>query len=141
MQQASFKATALQEQVNTLTAKEQSLNLELDGLRNPQRLALAAKKLGMVPPSQPAFISLDGRVLGTPTPAVADNAIRINPLPASKPASLKRKVVVIKVRPSTTRQGAQTDSRADTRGSSTAAAGEDGRKKGNASAAQSGASH
>ena len=60
MQQASFKATALQEQVNTLTAKEQSLNMELDALRNPQRLAVAAKKLGMVPPAQPAFIRLDG---------------------------------------------------------------------------------
>jgi hypothetical protein len=51
MQQASFKATALQEQVNTLTAKEQSLNMALDALRNPQRLAVSAKKLGAHQPA------------------------------------------------------------------------------------------
>ncbi len=58
MQQASFKATALQDRVNVLTAKEQSLALELDQLRDPQRLAMAAKALGMVAPSQPAFVRL-----------------------------------------------------------------------------------
>ena len=35
MQQASFKATALQERVNVLTAKEQSLNMELDAAARP----------------------------------------------------------------------------------------------------------
>ena len=39
MQQLSFKATALQDRVNVLTAKEQALDLELDQLRDPQHLA------------------------------------------------------------------------------------------------------
>jgi hypothetical protein len=130
MQQASFKATALQERVNIATAREQALNMELDQLRNPQRLAVAAKKLGMVPPTQPAFIRLDGTVLGVPAAATGDNAVRINPLPTPAPKSLKRKTIVVKVPPPATSrasagQGAQDD-----------------RKKGtNAPAAESGASH
>jgi hypothetical protein len=131
MQQASFTATALQQQVNTLTAKEQSLDMTLDALRNPQRLAIAAKKLGMVPPAQPAFIRLDGTVLGAPAPATGENAVRINPLPTPAPPSLKRKVLVIKVAPKTPAAPATTagtGSRADTRGASTAQGGAGDRK-------------
>ena len=138
MQQASFKATALQERVSVLAAREQALNMELDALRDPQRLAAAANELGMVAATEPAFIRLaDGRVLGNPTPAVLDNAIRITPLPAPKPASLKPRKRVVKVAATRAR-----GSRADTRGASTPARGESGRKKAsNAPAAQSGASH
>jgi hypothetical protein len=136
MQQASFKATALQEQVNTLTAKEQSLNMTLDALRNPQRLAVAAKELGMVPPSQPAFIRLDGKVLGAPVAATGADAVRINPLPTPKPASLKQKTVIVRV-PAKSIQGSE----ADTRGTSVAGTREGDRKKGNSSQSQSGATH
>ena len=72
--------------------------MELDALRDPQRLAVAAKRLGMVPPAEPAFIRLaDGRVLGNPTAATSGDAVRINPLPARKPTSLAPKPIVIKV--------------------------------------------
>jgi hypothetical protein len=136
MQQSSFTATALQSKVNTLTAQEQGLNMELDALRDPQRLAVAAKDLGMVPPSQPAFIELaTGQVLGNPTPATVGDAVRINPLPAPKPDSLKRKIRVVKV-PAKTSAGSQ----ADTRASSTAQTREGDRKKAS-NAPESGASH
>jgi hypothetical protein len=138
MQQASFKATALQEQVNTLTAKEQSLNMALDALRNPQRLAVSAKKLGMVPPGAPAFIRLSGGVLGTPAPATSENSVRINPLPTPAPPSLKRKTVVIKVAPRTT---TTTGSQADTRGASTPATRGGDRKNNTNESGQSGATH
>jgi len=102
MQQASFKATALQARVDVLTAREQSLDLELDQLRDPQHLAVAAKRLGMVAPSQPAFVRLgDGRVLGTPTPATAGDSVRINPLPPPLPDEIKQKTVFVKARPTT----------------------------------------
>jgi hypothetical protein len=140
MQQASFTATALQQRVDAATAKEQALNMELDALRNPQRLASAAKDLGMVPPSQPAFISLDGSILGVPAAATGADAVRINPLPTPKPASLKRKTVIVKV-PAATTPGSAAGSRGDTRGSSTAAGPRGDRKMGNAPAAQSGATH
>lgn len=103
MQQTSFTATALQDRVNVLTAKEQSLALELDALRDPQQLAVAAKDLGMVAPSQPAFVRLaDGRVLGNPTPATVGDTVRVNPLPSKKPAALKRKTIIVKVPAATT---------------------------------------
>ena len=98
MQQASFTATRLQGEVDVLSAKQQSLNMELDALRDPQQLAVAAKKLGMVPAAEPAFIRLaDGRVLGNPTAASPADAVRINSLPAKKPTSLAPKPIVIKV--------------------------------------------
>jgi len=134
MQQSSFRATALQQQVTTLTAKEQSLNMELDDLRDPQRLAKAAKALHMVAPASPAFVRLtDGRVLGTPTAAGVDDAMRINPLPAPKPASIVRKTVIVKL-PARTAHGTRSPSTsaADTPRTSTAAGGPAGRKKASA---------
>ena len=137
MQQTSFKATALQDRVNVLTAKEQSLDLELDQLRDPQHLALAAKELGMVAPPQPAFVRLaDGRVLGNPTPATVGDSVRINPLPSRKPASLKRKTIIVKVPSATTPDRATTSatSGTDTPGTSTTGEREGDRKKANAQA-------
>ena len=136
MQQTSFKATALQDRVNVLTAKEQSLALELDALRDPQHLAVAAKELGMVAPSQPAFVRLaDGRVLGNPTPATVGDTVRVNPLPSKKPAALKRKTVIVKVPAATTPSTptaagtAAVTSGTDTPGTSTTGEREGGRKK------------
>jgi cell division protein FtsL len=96
MQQVSFTATALEDKAERLDAHRQGLQMELDDLRNPQRVALEAKKLGMVPPAGPAFIRLgDGRVLGTPTPATAGDSLRITPLPTRKPKDLNPKPLVI----------------------------------------------
>jgi hypothetical protein len=140
MQQASFKATALQDRVNVLTAKEQSLDMELDQLRDPQSLAVAAKHLGMVAPSQPAFIRLgDGQVLGRPTPAIPADAVRVTPQPAKLPASMKPKTIIVRIKPDPL-----ATSLTDTRGASTTSTSESGRKKASTStstSADSGASH
>jgi hypothetical protein len=70
--------------------------MDLDHLRNPQRVALQAKRLGMVPQAAPAFVNLsDGTVLGTPTPATPDDAIRLNPLPTRRPGNLKPKIIKV----------------------------------------------
>jgi outer membrane murein-binding lipoprotein Lpp len=98
MQQASFKATALEQQAAALAAEQQSLSMDLEQLRDPQRLAVAAKQLGMVPPTTPAFVRLaDGRVLGQPMAATPLNAMRINPLPAAKPKVLAPKPKIVRV--------------------------------------------
>lgn len=98
MQQQSFQATALEQKMHALTAKEQSLSMQLDALRDPQHLATRAKRLGMVAPAQPAFVRLgDGRVLGTAVPAGPDGAIRINPLPPPKPSVLNPPTRVVRV--------------------------------------------
>jgi len=137
MQQTSFKATELQDRVNVLTAEEQSLALELDKLRDPQQLAVAAKELGMVAPSQPAFVRLaDGRVLGNPTPATVGDSVRVNPLPSRKPAAVKRKTIIVKV-PAATTPGAESEpstSGTDTPGTSTDGEREGGRNRANTQA-------
>jgi hypothetical protein len=74
--------------------------MELDGLRDPQRVALRAKEMGMVPPSSPAFIRLsDGQVLGNPTAATYETSLRVTPLPTRKPKNLRPTPVVIEVSP------------------------------------------
>jgi hypothetical protein len=98
MQQASFYATRLQTRADDLTARQQKLDLELEQLRAPQRLAEAAKGLGMVAPGVPAFVKLsDGTVVGNPTPASPEDAVRINPLPPELPASLRPPPIIVRV--------------------------------------------
>ncbi len=89
MQQASFAATALEQQASAMTAREQTLKMELDVLRDPQRVAEQAQNMGMVPPGSPTFLNLaNGKVLGDRAPATSMNAVRLLPLPPVKPAIL-----------------------------------------------------
>jgi len=98
MQQASFATTALEAQANTLAARQQSLQMDLDRLRDPQRIATAAQKLGMVPAGNPAFIALGtGKVTGVPSPGSAAVPFRINPLPPKKPAAINPPATVVTV--------------------------------------------
>ena len=67
MQQASFATTTLEQQAANLSSREQTLKMELENLRDPQRVALRAQRLGMVRADTPAFLDLrSGKVLGTP---------------------------------------------------------------------------
>ena len=98
MQQLSFTATALQRQATVLDAQEQSLQMHLETLRDPQKVATRAKELRMVPASSPAFIRLsDGQVLGNPSVADPLAALRISPLPTRRPANLRPDPVIEKV--------------------------------------------
>ncbi|MFM6849522.1 MAG: hypothetical protein ACKOVB_10505, partial [Terrabacter sp.] len=69
MQQASFTASALEGEADTLAAREQTLRMELDELRNPQRVAQQAQEMGMVIPAAPVFLDLrSGKTSGVRTP-------------------------------------------------------------------------
>ena len=89
MQQASFAATSLEDQASTLSAREQTLRMELDVLRNPQHVAEQARRMGMVTAGSPAFLKLsDGKILGTATPPDPTQDVRIVPPPPAKPPVL-----------------------------------------------------
>jgi hypothetical protein len=89
MQQAAFTATTMEQQAATLSAREQTLRMELDVLRDPQRVALKAQRMGLVIPATPAFLRLsDGEVLGTPTAATREDGLRLLPKAPTKPAVL-----------------------------------------------------
>jgi hypothetical protein len=112
MQQASFRATDLEAEAARLHASEQSLRMELDRLRDPQRVARRAAALGMVPMVNPAFLRLpDGKVLGDAVPASTLDAQRLDPLPARKPPSLHPTPirVVLSGTPDTGRDGVPSD--------------------------------
>ena len=89
MQQASFAATALQNQADTLEARQQNLQMQLARLRDPQTIALRAQRMGMVLPTSPAVLDLrSGKVLGDPTPATGLDRLRLMAPPPAKPAEL-----------------------------------------------------
>ncbi|WP_232675809.1 hypothetical protein [Nocardioides sp. R-C-SC26] len=72
MQQAAITASRLEEQAQTLSARQQGLSMELDQMSSAQNLALKACGLGMVGASSAAFLDLDtGQVRGEPVAAVA----------------------------------------------------------------------
>jgi hypothetical protein len=72
--------------------------MDLDQLRNPQRIAKAAIGLGMVQAGNPAFLELGtGKVTGVPSPGDGTTALRINPLPPKKPALLNPPAHVVTV--------------------------------------------
>ena len=95
MQQASFTASDLETRATALHAKEQSLKMHLDTLRDPQRIAVRAQRLGMVPDGSPAFLRLhDGRTLGRAQAAQAGDSVRLTALPTRKPKSLRPTPVI-----------------------------------------------
>jgi cell division protein FtsB len=100
MQQASFAATDLQRQADVLEAKQQSLQMQLDQLRDPQSIALKAQRMGMVLPSSPAVLDLrTGKVLGDPAPATRLDPLRLLAPPPTKPAELDPQAHVTVVDP------------------------------------------
>ena len=100
MQQASFAATALEGKATTLTARQQALQMDLDRLRNPQRIAEKARRLGMVQAGSPAFLQLGtGEVTGVPAAGDGSVPFRIDPLPPKKPAFLDPAPHVVTVQP------------------------------------------
>ena len=114
MQQASFTATALEEKAALLDAREQSLQMDLERLRDPQRVAVEARAIGMVPPSSPAFLRLsDGRVLGVPAPALAEEGLRVKPLPTRKPPNLRPQPVIVELPAAATAKSDERDGAAE----------------------------
>lgn len=96
MQQAAFTATTLEQRAATLDARKQTLQMELDQLRDPQRVAMAAQGLGYVLPGAPAFLRLsDGKVLGMPAPATRQDPLRLEPKLPAKPAAIDPKPNVV----------------------------------------------
>jgi hypothetical protein len=100
MQQASFAATSLQNQADTLVARQQTLQMQLDQLRDPQEVALEAQRMGMVLPTSLAVLDLKtGRVLGSPAPATRLDPLRLLAPPPAKPAELNPPAHVTIVQP------------------------------------------
>ena len=109
----SFRLHDLKVRSAVLTDREQALEQEVALEASPRRLAARAEAMGMVRSENPAFIRLsDGRVLGTPTPAVPEDGIRIAPLPTLKPKNLRPDPVIVPA-PETAADDKAGDARSD----------------------------
>jgi cell division protein FtsB len=106
MQQASFAATDLQHQADALEARQQSLQMQLARLRDPQTIAVKAQRMGMVLPTSPAVLELrTGKVLGHPAPATGLDRLRLYGPPPTKPAELDPPAHVTVIHPSSNGSG------------------------------------
>ena len=77
--------------------------MELDDLRNPQRVAEEAQSMGMVIPAAPVFLDLrTGKTTGVRTPSTPDQAIQLVPPAPAKPAILAPPPTVVEVPSATT---------------------------------------
>ncbi|MEZ5092364.1 hypothetical protein [Nocardioides sp.] len=87
MQQASFTASRLEDKATALSAQEQALSVQVEALRDPQRVAEQAQSMGMVLPSGSCFLVLSGK---QPACAASPAPERLRLLPAApvKPAIL-----------------------------------------------------
>lgn len=98
MQQASFAATTLEERAANLGAREQTLQSELQALRDPQHVALLAAQAGMVAPVDACTLRLGSQgPESTCTPAARGNTPNpLSPAP-TKPAVLDPAPVIVTV--------------------------------------------
>lgn len=100
MQQASFAATSLEQQAGTLSARQQTLQMELEDLRSPQGLAVRAQRMGMVLPATPVTLDLaTGKVEGQAAPATRADPLRLQPPAPPKPARIDPPATIKTVRP------------------------------------------
>lgn len=89
MQQTSFTVSSLQQQATVLSAREQSLAMEIQRLQDPQAIARRAQRLGMAIPEAPLFLDLrSGRVVGDRDAASVTSRVALDPAAAPLPAEL-----------------------------------------------------
>ena len=94
MQRSAFELEALREQAASLSVRGQVLDLQVERLRSPDRLARAATDLGMVPVPAPAFVRLsDGQVIGDPVVAGSVMGPQLVPVPPVREPKPDRKPV------------------------------------------------
>ena len=75
LSQGAYTLNSLSTEQTNLSRTQQSLSEELRVLDSPQNLARNAQALGMIANATPVYLDpRTGRVYGTPTPAVADQA-------------------------------------------------------------------
>ena len=94
MERGTYTAGALRAQAATLLQRQQDLQMQVAALQDPQRVSHRAQRLGMVQNNTPAFLVLgSGRIIGTPTRAVAGDRPDISITPPG--ARLGRKILQV----------------------------------------------
>ncbi|MFD4034398.1 septum formation initiator family protein [Streptomyces sp. NPDC058637] len=83
LNEGSFRLSKLKRETTELTDEQQALQRDVDSYSQPDALERRARRLGMVPGGNPAFLNPDGSVRGVPERAAAEPS----PVPAPEPAA------------------------------------------------------
>ncbi|TJZ50969.1 septum formation initiator family protein [Streptomyces piniterrae] len=75
LNQGSFELSKLEKQTEDLTDEQQALQQEVDAYSAPAALEKRARRLGMVPGGNPAFLLPDGTVRGKPHVVTSDASV------------------------------------------------------------------
>ncbi|MFI9049738.1 septum formation initiator family protein [Streptomyces sp. NPDC053427] len=73
LNQGSFELSKLEKKTDDLTDEQQALQQEVDAYSAPGALEKRARRLGMVPGGNPAFLMPDGTVRGRPSVATGED--------------------------------------------------------------------
>lgn len=92
LERGAFTVTSLTQRADALSAQQQQLEIRVGRLQQPQRVAAAAIRLGMVRSVDPAYLSLrTGRVSGLPAKATTASRMALGTVRVSSVApSTKR---------------------------------------------------
>lgn len=97
MQQSAFTATSLEQRAAVLSARQESLGMKLEQLRDPQEVARRAQQLGMRVPAAPLFLDLsDGSVAGDPAGAQVLAPVLLDPRAPARPLELDPPTQVVR---------------------------------------------
>jgi hypothetical protein len=78
LQRGAYTATALRDQAAALSIRQQQLEIQVDAMAEPQRLAKRALGLGMVADASPGFLQLStGHIVGTPAAGKRANRVDV----------------------------------------------------------------
>ena len=79
LQRGAYTTTALRDQAAALGVRQQQLEMQVDAMAEPQRLARRALGIGMVADSSPGFLELSsGRIVGTPAAGKRSNRVDVS---------------------------------------------------------------
>jgi hypothetical protein len=79
LQRGAYTTTALRDQAAALSMRQQQLEVQVDAMAEPQRLARRALSLGMVADASPGFLELSsGRIVGTPAAGKRSNRVDVS---------------------------------------------------------------
>jgi hypothetical protein len=79
LQRGAYTTTSLRDRAAALSMREQQLEVKVDAMSEPQRLARRAVRLGMVADASPGFLQLStGEIVGAPTAGKRSNRVTVS---------------------------------------------------------------
>jgi hypothetical protein len=79
LQRGAYTTTALRDRAEALSVRQQQLQVKVDAMAEPQRLAERALGLGMVADGSPGYLKLStGKIVGTPSAGKRSNRVDVS---------------------------------------------------------------